>query len=104
MRRRRERSFLEGLRVLVLDGHSRAALETVQSLGRRGSRVRVAAATRDALAFRSRWASERVIQPRSGEELARFLEAEVAVGEFAHVSGLFQLAWLASARSRHVWR
>ena len=85
MRRRRERSFLEGLRVLVLDGHSRAALETVQSLGRRGSRVRVAAATRDALAFRSRWASERVIQPRSGEELARFLEAEVAARDPALV-------------------
>ncbi|MGE0192616.1 MAG: ATP-grasp domain-containing protein [Planctomycetota bacterium] len=78
MRRQRERTFLEGLRVLVLDGHSRAALETVQSLGRRGARVRVAAAARDAPAFRSRWAVERVLQPSSGPELARFLEAQVA--------------------------
>ncbi|MCA9711785.1 MAG: ATP-grasp domain-containing protein [Myxococcales bacterium] len=85
MRRRRERTFLEGLPVLVLDGHSRAALETVQSLGRRGARVRVAASGPRALAFRSRWAAKRILQPRSGPELARWLEAEVAARDPALV-------------------
>lgn len=80
MRRRRERTFLEGLRVLVLDGHSRAALETAQSLGRRGARLRVAAVERDGLALRSRWSVDRVLQPRSGEQLTPWIEAQV--GDF----------------------
>ncbi len=76
MRRRRERTFLEGLRVLVLDGHARAALETVQSLGRRGAYVRVAATERRALAQRSRWCREARRQPASTEALSDWIEAE----------------------------
>jgi protein-tyrosine-phosphatase len=77
MRRRRQRTFLEGLRVLVLDGHSRAATETVQSLGRRGAIVRVAAAQRGAPALRSRWARERRRQPPDGPALTAWIGREV---------------------------
>src|SRR5262245_28990076 len=50
-------------RALVLDGHSRAAVETVQSLGRRGVVVHVAAETSDSLAFRSSYPERRFRQP-----------------------------------------
>jgi len=42
-------------RVLVLDGHSRAALETLQSLGRAGLQADLAAEARDCLAAHSRY-------------------------------------------------
>jgi predicted ATP-grasp superfamily ATP-dependent carboligase len=49
--------------VLVLDGHSRAALETLQSLGRAGIEVDIAAETTDCLAFHSRYAIRKLRQP-----------------------------------------
>lgn len=49
-------------RVLILDGTSRAAVEAVQSLGKRGLEVHVAARA-DCPAFRSRWAAETIAQP-----------------------------------------
>ena len=49
--------------VLVLDGHSRAALETLQSLGRAGIEVDIAAESLDCLAMHSRYATNRLLQP-----------------------------------------
>ncbi len=49
--------------VLVLDGHSRAALETVQSLGRAGVQVDLAAEAQDCLAMHSRYNSRKLQQP-----------------------------------------
>lgn len=49
--------------VLVLDGHSRAAIETVQSLGRAGLEVDVGSERADALALFSRYATLRLCQP-----------------------------------------
>lgn len=48
---------------LVLDGHSRAALETVQSLGRLGVDTHVSSESPDALSFTSRYPARRVQQP-----------------------------------------
>jgi protein-tyrosine-phosphatase/predicted ATP-grasp superfamily ATP-dependent carboligase len=50
-------------RVLVLGGQARAALEVVQSLGRRGACITVASEDADCLAFHSRYVSEKVVQP-----------------------------------------
>src|SRR5438270_7981418 len=49
--------------VLVLDGHSRAALEAMQSLGRAGVQVDFAAETQDCLAMHSRYISRKLQQP-----------------------------------------
>lgn len=49
--------------VLILDGHCRAALESLQALGRAGLAVDIAAASADALSFCSRYARRRLIQP-----------------------------------------
>jgi protein-tyrosine-phosphatase/predicted ATP-grasp superfamily ATP-dependent carboligase len=49
--------------VLVLDGHSRAALETLQSLGRAGVQVDLAAESKDCLAMHSRYAARTLQQP-----------------------------------------
>ena len=57
--------------VLVLDGHSRAALETVQSLGRAGVQVDLAAEAQDCLAMHSRYISRKLQQP-SQERAADF--------------------------------
>ena len=57
--------------VLVLDGHSRAALETVQSLGRAGMQVDLAAEAQDCLAMHSRYISRKLQQP-SQERAADF--------------------------------
>ena len=57
--------------VLVLDGHSRAALETLQSLGRTGVQVDLAAETPDCLAMYSRYVSRKLQQP-SQERAAEF--------------------------------
>ena len=51
--------------VLVLDGHSRAALEALQSLSRAGLEVDIAAESSDCLAMKSGCASSRLIQPAS---------------------------------------
>ena len=51
------------MRALVLDGHSRAALETLQSLGRTGVQVDIAAEGADCLAFHSRYAVNKLRQP-----------------------------------------
>jgi protein-tyrosine-phosphatase/predicted ATP-grasp superfamily ATP-dependent carboligase len=59
------------IRVLVLDGHSRAALETVQSLGRAGVEVDLAAEAQDCLAMHSRYISRKLQQP-SQERAAYF--------------------------------
>ncbi|HEY4678988.1 MAG TPA: ATP-grasp domain-containing protein, partial [Candidatus Angelobacter sp.] len=57
--------------VLVLDGHSRAALETLQSLARAGVRVDLAAEAQDCLAMHSRYVSRKLQQP-SQEHAADF--------------------------------
>lgn len=49
--------------VLVLDGHSRAAVESVQALGRAGLEVHVAADSADCLSFRSRYPCHKYLQP-----------------------------------------
>ena len=59
-------------RVLVLDGQSRAAVETVQALGKRGLDVHVAARS-DCPAFRSRWAAKKLDQPSTSDS-RRFIE------------------------------
>ena len=63
-------------RVLVLDGTSRAAIEVVQSLGKRGLEVHVAARA-DCPAFHSRWAAETIAQPSTANprEFAEWLRA-----------------------------
>ncbi|HEV8493502.1 MAG TPA: hypothetical protein VGR76_14600, partial [Candidatus Angelobacter sp.] len=57
--------------VLVLDGHSRAALETLQSLGRGGVQVDLAAEGKDCLAMHSRYATRTLRQP-SQEKVGDF--------------------------------
>ena len=59
-------------RVLVLDGSSRAAVEAVQSLGKRGLEVHVAARS-DCPAFHSRWAARTLVQP-STPDTQRFTD------------------------------
>ncbi|HET8888499.1 MAG TPA: ATP-grasp domain-containing protein [Candidatus Angelobacter sp.] len=49
--------------VLVLDGHSRAALETLQSLGRAGAQVDLAAESKDCLAIHSHYTARKLRQP-----------------------------------------
>src|SRR3954449_7271285 len=52
------------MKVLVLDGHTPAGLETAQALGRVGAEVHLAAPG-DCLAFHSRWVHECLSQPPS---------------------------------------
>ena len=54
--------------VLVLDGHSRAALETMQSLGRAGADVDISAESTSVLAMRSRYARRKLKQPGSTDQ------------------------------------
>lgn len=49
--------------VLVLDGHSRAAVETVQSLGRAGVCIDVSAESKECLAFHSKYVRRKFRQP-----------------------------------------
>jgi protein-tyrosine-phosphatase/predicted ATP-grasp superfamily ATP-dependent carboligase len=67
-------------RVLVLDGTSRAAVEAVQSLGKRGLEVHVAA-TSDCPAFRSRWAARAFDQPATSDS-GRFIDWLRALPEY----------------------
>jgi predicted ATP-grasp superfamily ATP-dependent carboligase len=50
--------------VLVLDGHSRAAIETVQSLGRAGLEVDVAAESLSCVVMHSRYPAKKLLQPQ----------------------------------------
>jgi protein-tyrosine-phosphatase/predicted ATP-grasp superfamily ATP-dependent carboligase len=61
---------------LILDGHSRAAIEATQALGRAGIEVIVAAEETNAIAFRSRYARRKVAQPRviPHDGIVRWLE------------------------------
>lgn len=52
--------------VLVLDGHSRAAVETVQSLGRSRLEIDLAAESLDGPALRSRYPARKLLQPPPG--------------------------------------
>lgn len=62
--------------VLVLDGHSRAALETLQSLGRAGVQVDLAAETLDCLAMHSRYVSRKLQQPSQRQDFASWLREQ----------------------------
>jgi protein-tyrosine-phosphatase/predicted ATP-grasp superfamily ATP-dependent carboligase len=53
------------MRVLILGGHTNAALEAAQSLGRRGACITLASEEPDCVAFRSRYVSEKLMQPAS---------------------------------------
>ena len=66
--------------VLVLDGHSRAALETLQSLGRAGVQVDLAAEAQDCLAMHSRYVSRKLQQP-SQERAADFQSVAAGAGQ-----------------------
>jgi protein-tyrosine-phosphatase/predicted ATP-grasp superfamily ATP-dependent carboligase len=67
---------MSDMTVLVLDGHSRAALETMQSLGRAGLQVDLAAEAKDCLALHSRYAARRLRQPSQTAEFHAWLRAE----------------------------
>lgn len=68
------------MRALVLDGHSRAALETLQSLGRAGMQVDVAAEAPDCLSMHSRYAVRNLRQPsqKDGNRFRAWLRAQDA--------------------------
>ncbi len=53
------------MRVLILDGHSSAAVEAAQSLGRSGAEVDVASETQPCVVFASRYIARRLVQPPS---------------------------------------
>lgn len=54
--------------ILVLDGYCNAAVETLQSLGRKGLEVDVSAESADCLAFHSRHVARKLRQPPAGSE------------------------------------
>ena len=68
--------------VLVLDGHSRAALETMQSLGRAGLQVDLAAEHK-CLAMHSRYAARKLKQPAQVQEFHTWLRAQDAKRHYA---------------------
>jgi protein-tyrosine-phosphatase/predicted ATP-grasp superfamily ATP-dependent carboligase len=65
---------------LILDGHSRAAIEATQALGRAGIEVIVSAEELDAIALRSRYVREKLAQPRviPHDRFIRWLEDQDA--------------------------
>ena len=69
--------------VLVLDGHSRAALETMQSLGRAGMQVDLAAETESCLAMHSRYAATKLRQPSQAAEFHAWLREQDATRNYA---------------------
>ena len=71
--------------VLVLDGHSRAALETLQSLGRAGVQVNLAAEAQDCLAMHSRYVSRKLQQPsqKSAEDFKAWLRKQDKLRNYA---------------------
>src|ERR1700759_5408099 len=68
--------------VLVLDGHSRAALETMQSLGRAGVEIDLAAEAK-CLAMHSRYATRKLKQPKPIAEFHAWLRAQDAIRHYA---------------------
>jgi protein-tyrosine-phosphatase/predicted ATP-grasp superfamily ATP-dependent carboligase len=73
------------LTVLVLDGHSRAALETLQSLGRAGIQVDLAAETKDCLAMHSRYVTRQLQQPAQERtaDFHKWLRAQDKIRNYA---------------------
>ena len=69
--------------VLVLDGHSRAALETLQSLGRAGLQVDLAAEARDCLAMHSRYVSRKLQQPSRRQDFEPWLREQDKLRNYA---------------------
>ncbi|HEX4605161.1 MAG TPA: ATP-grasp domain-containing protein [Candidatus Angelobacter sp.] len=69
--------------VLVLDGHSRAAVETMQSLGRAGLQVDLAAESKDCLAMHSRYATRRLRQPTDAAGFHAWLQAHDKTRNYA---------------------
>ncbi len=69
--------------VLVLDGHSRAALETMQSLGRAGMQVDLAAETESCLAMHSRYAARKLQQPSQVAKFHAWLREQDATRNYA---------------------
>src|SRR6476646_7474837 len=69
--------------VLVLDGHSRAALETLQSLGRAGVQVDLAAEAQDCLAMHSRYVSRKLQQPLQGQNFKAWLQEQDKLRNYA---------------------
>lgn len=70
-------------RALVLDGHSRAAVETLQALGKYGVEVDIAAEA-NCIAFHSRYPRKRLIQPPAHppHRLAEWIVAQDAEREY----------------------
>lgn len=64
--------------VLVLDSHCRAGIEAIQSLGRAGLEIDVAAESLECVAMRSRYASRKLTQPSTvvPEEFHAWLRAQ----------------------------
>src|SRR5579863_4982704 len=58
-----------GMPILVLDGFCNAAVETLQSLGRKGLEVDISSESADCVAFHSRYASGKLRQPPIGSEV-----------------------------------
>jgi protein-tyrosine-phosphatase/predicted ATP-grasp superfamily ATP-dependent carboligase len=69
--------------VLVLDGHSRAALETLQSLGRAGVQIDLAAEAQDCLAMHSRYVSRKLQQPSQGQNFKAWLQEQDKLRNYA---------------------
>ena len=72
------------LEALILDGHSRAAVECTQSLGRAGIAVAVSSELPDAIAFESRYARMKLAQPAvlPAEDFLKWLRALDAIHHF----------------------
>lgn len=70
-------------RALILDGHSRAAVETLQALGKYGVEVDVAAEW-DCIAFHSKYARRKLMQPSAHlpQRLAEWIGAQDAQQEY----------------------
>lgn len=68
---------------LILDGHSRAAVEALQSLGRAGVAVDIAS-ERECLAFRSRYCRNRLVQPDTNKPdvFVEWLQDLVAANQY----------------------
>lgn len=75
----------KGARVLILDAHADAAIACLQSLGRAGYVVYIAGARDTEVAFKSRYANQRLIYPNPQDGAKAFLtwlEAIVADHQF----------------------
>lgn len=70
------------LRALILDGHSRAAVEYAQALGRHGAYVALSCEAEDCLGFRSRYVQERLRQPAPGARALEWLRSRHAQHAF----------------------